>query len=96
MLRATSLAVCAIAAALSLSACGGSGGQVVTSTGDEVVISISKKDAKDLNSALQSATEIAEDECEKAGKMAKFDHSEEAAGGVITHFNCIASAESAE
>ena len=96
MFRITSLVVCVIAAALSLSACGSSGGQVVTSTGDEVVISISKKDAKNLDSALQSATEIAEDECEKTGKMAKFDHSEEAAGGVITHFECIAPAESAE
>lgn len=93
MLRAASRVIFVIAAGLYLTACSSSPGKVVTSTEDEVVISISKGDAKNVDTALQSAGEIATDECKKSGKMAKLDRSEDAAGGVVAYFDCVPPAE---
>ena len=96
MLQALSRAIPAFAAILFLSACSGSPGEIVTSTEDEVVVSISKSDAKNLDESLHSAGEIASEACDESDKEAKFDRTEEVADGLVAYFDCVSPEDSAD
>jgi hypothetical protein len=77
------------AAALVLASCAGSPAKLITATDTEVAVSIGKQDAKDLDTSLESAGEVANEACGKYKKTAKFTRTEEVAKGVIAHFECI-------
>lgn len=94
MFRAIGSVAAMLAAFVVLAACSSPPGKIVTSSQDQVVVSISKRDAQNLDTALASAGKLATKECRKSGKTAKLNRSEDAAEGVIAYFDCVAPAES--
>jgi hypothetical protein len=85
-----------IATAVVLVGCAGSPAKLITATEKEVAVSISKKDARDLDTSLESAGEVANEACGNHKKTAKFTRTEEVAEGLIAHFDCIVPAKPAE
>ena len=73
-----------------LAGCAGTPAKIVSSTESGVAIAISEKAARNLDDALVDAGKVANEACGKHKKIASLARTEDAAKGVVAHFECIA------
>jgi hypothetical protein len=93
MKRAALSTIGGVALTALVAACGSTPAKVITATDSDVAVSISEDGAKDLDNSLAAAGQMATKECSKFKKVAKFDHTENVAKGLVAHFDCVIEAK---